>query len=569
MSNTTHSEKFSWASLFWLLIYFWYFSSLLQLYVLVTGQSNSIGLRDSLLYSSLWLVPALLFPKKIKLVAGLIGIVLWLSSVVALAYFVVYGHQISQSVMFVMFETNTNEAGEFLKQYFSFEVLGVILAYTVVAIFLWTRLKPVTLPKPGRIGISLLILVILFGIPYYNKGIKQDRPIANVASYLNSKLAYAAPWQFVSGYLLYKNQLANMEELIRDNSKIPPLENFVDANGDTPRTFVLVIGESTSRDRMSLYGYSRPTTPELDELANDYPANLSVFNDVVTSRPYTIEALQQILTFATQTEPELFNSRPSIMNMMKQAGFKTFWITNQQTMTERNTLLTAFSRQTDKQYYLNNDMAQSSRIYDDVVFSPFKEALADPAEKKFIVVHLLGTHMRYEFRYPEDKAIFKDKDSVVPANLNDDEVKDYNAYDNAQYYNDYVVSTLIKDFDSSKENGFLVFFSDHGEDVYDTPPHEMLGRSEGKPSRIIYNVPFLVWQSPEWLATHQFDLNDKTARPFSNMDFIYAWSDLAGLNYTGFEPEKSLFNEAFKPQPRYIGDPDNKSSLMLYDDLKQ
>ncbi|EPQ5229891.1 phosphoethanolamine transferase CptA [Providencia stuartii] len=569
MGNTTHSEKFSWASLFWLLVYFWYFSSLLQLYVLVTGQSNSIGLRDSLLYSSLWLVPALLFPKKIKLVAGLIGIVLWLSSVVALAYFVVYGHQISQSVMFVMFETNTNEAGEFLKQYFSFEVLGVILAYTVVAIFLWTRLKPVTLPKPGRIGISLLILVILFGIPYYNKGIKQDRPIANVASYLNSKLAYAAPWQFVSGYLLYKNQLANMEVLIRDNSKIPPLENFVDANGDTPRTFVLVIGESTSRDRMSLYGYSRPTTPELDELANDYPANLSVFNDVVTSRPYTIEALQQILTFATQTEPELFNSRPSIMNMMKQAGFKTFWITNQQTMTERNTLLTAFSRQTDKQYYLNNDMAQSSRIYDDVVFSPFKEALADPAEKKFIVVHLLGTHMRYEFRYPEDKAIFKDKDSVVPANLNDDEVKDYNAYDNAQYYNDYVVSTLIKDFDSSKENGFLVFFSDHGEDVYDTPPHEMLGRSEGKPSRIIYNVPFLVWQSPEWLATHQFDLNDKTARPFSNMDFIYAWSDLAGLNYTGFEPEKSLFNEAFKPQPRYIGDPDNKSSLMLYDDLKQ
>jgi len=537
--------------------------------VLVTGQSNSIGLRDSLLYSSLWLIPALFFPKRIKLVAGVIGIVLWLSSVVALAYFVVYGHQISQSVMFVMFETNTNEAGEFLKQYFSFKVLGVILAYTVVAIFLWTRLKPVTLPKSGRIGISLLILVILFGIPYYNKGIKQDRPMANVASYLNSKLAYAAPWQFVSGYFLYKNQLANMEELIRDNSKIPPLENFVDANGDTPRTFVLVIGESTSRDRMSLYGYSRPTTPELEELARDYPNNLSVFNDVVTSRPYTIEALQQILTFATQTEPELFNSRPSIMNMMKQAGFKTFWITNQQTMTERNTLLTAFSRQTDKQYYLNNDMAQSSRIYDDVVFSPFKEALADPAEKKFIVVHLLGTHMRYEFRYPEDKAIFKDKDSVVPANLNEDEVKDYNAYDNAQHYNDYVVSTLIKDFDSSKENGFLVFFSDHGEDVYDTPPHEMLGRSEGKPSKVIYNVPFLVWQSPEWLSTHQFDLNDKTTRPFSNMDFIYAWSDLAGLNYTGFEPEKSLFNESFKPQPRYIGDPDNKSSLMLYDDLKK
>ncbi len=64
-----------------------------------------------------------------------------------------------------------------------------------------------------------------------------------------------------------------------------------------------------------------------------------------------------------------------MMNMMKQAGFKTFWITNQQTMTERNTLLTAFSRQTDKQYYLNNDMAQSSRIYDDVVLHHSKKRL--------------------------------------------------------------------------------------------------------------------------------------------------------------------------------------------------
>ncbi|WP_265497983.1 phosphoethanolamine transferase CptA [Providencia rustigianii] len=569
MVNSIKTGKFSWLSLFWLLIYFWYFSSLLQLYVVVTGQSNTIGLRDSLLYSSLWLVPALFFPRKIKLVAGLIGIVLWLSSVIALAYFVVYGHQLSQSVMFVMFETNTNEAGEFLKQYLSFKVVAVILAYTLGAILLWTRLKPVTLPVPARVIVSALVLTILFGVPYYNKAIKQQRPFENVVSYVNSKLAYAAPWQFVSGYFLYKNQLANMEELIRDNSKIPPLENFVDVNGNTPRTFVLVIGESTSRDRMSLYGYSRPTTPELDQLEKEYPDNLAVFNDVVTSRPYTIEALQQILTFASQTEPELFNSRPSIMNMMKQAGFKTFWITNQQTMTERNTLLTAFSRQTDKQYYLNNDMAQSSRIYDDVVLAPFKEALADPAEKKFIVVHLLGTHMRYEFRYPENKAIFSDKNSPVPANLKDDQIKDYNAYDNAQHYNDYVVSSLIKDFDASKENGFLVFFSDHGEDVYDTPPHEMLGRSEGKPSKVMYNIPFFIWQSPEWLQSHQFDLKDKADRPYSTMDFIYTWSDLSGLNYTGFEPQKSLINKDYQPQPRWIGDPENKSSLMLYDDLKK
>lgn len=43
----------------------------------------------------------------------------------------------------------------------------------------------------------------------------------------------------------------------------------------------------------------RATTPELDALHKSDP-QLTVFNDVVTSRPYTIEILQQALTFADQ-----------------------------------------------------------------------------------------------------------------------------------------------------------------------------------------------------------------------------------------------------------------------------
>lgn len=39
-------------------------------------------------------------------------------------------------------------------------------------------------------------------------------------------------------------------------------QNFKDESGNEPRTLVLVIGESTQRGRMSLYGYPRETTPE-------------------------------------------------------------------------------------------------------------------------------------------------------------------------------------------------------------------------------------------------------------------------------------------------------------------
>ena len=135
------------------------------------------------------------------------------------------------------------------------------------------------------------------------------------------------------------------------------MANFKDSSGDAPRTLVLVIGESTQRGRMSLYGYPRETTPELDALHKSDP-NFTVFNNVVTSRPYTIEILQQALTFANEKNPDLYLTQPSLMNMMKQAGYKTFWITNQQTMTARNTMLTVFSKQTDKQFYMNQQRTQ-------------------------------------------------------------------------------------------------------------------------------------------------------------------------------------------------------------------
>jgi heptose-I-phosphate ethanolaminephosphotransferase len=163
-----------------------------------------------------------------------------------------------------------------------------------------------------------------------------------------------------------------------------------------PATLVLVIGESTNRQRMSLYGYPRETTPELDKLKDQ----LAVFDNVITPRPYTIEALQQVLTFADEEHPDLYLSTPSLVSMMKQAGYKTFWITNQQTMTKRNTMLTTFSEQADEQVYLNNNRNQNAAQYDGDVIEPFNKALADAAPRKLIVVHLLGTHMSYQYRYP-------------------------------------------------------------------------------------------------------------------------------------------------------------------------
>lgn len=568
MLSTSSPAKaaFSWKALLWALLYVCYFSSVLQVAIIITGYSGSVGLRDSLLFSSLWLIPLLLFPRQIRTTAAVIGVILWLPSLAALGYYVIYGQEFSQSVLYVMFESNTSEASEFLSQYFSLKLVLVALGYTAVAILLWTRLRPVTVPRPWRWLVCVAMLYGLIVNPITHKVLVQKKSIKRALISLSGRLEPAAPWQFVAGYVEYRHQLASLTKLLNSNNALPPLANLQDSSGSAPRTLVLVIGESTQRNHMSLYGYPRETTPELDKL-HKTDKNLTVFNHVVTSRPYTIEILQQALTFADEKNPDLYLTKPSLMNMMKQAGYKTFWITNQQTMTERNTMLTVFSQQTDKQFYMNQQRTQSAREYDTNVLEPFKQVLADPAPKKFIIVHLLGTHIKYAYRYPEQWNTFDGKTEGAPAGLSPDQLASYNDYDNANRFNDHVLASLIDDYKATDPNGFLLYFSDHGEEVYDTPPHNMQGRNEEAPTRHMYTIPFILWTSSSWQETHPRDLAADVDRKYSSSQLIHTWSDLAGLRYDGFDPTRSIASPQFVQATRWIGNPYKKNALHDYDAL--
>ncbi|STL48728.1 inner membrane protein [Escherichia coli] len=58
---------FSWKALGWALLYFWFFSTLLQAIIYISGYSGTNGIRDSLLFSSLWLIPVSSFRSGLKL----------------------------------------------------------------------------------------------------------------------------------------------------------------------------------------------------------------------------------------------------------------------------------------------------------------------------------------------------------------------------------------------------------------------------------------------------------------------------------------------------------------------
>ncbi|WP_027612693.1 phosphoethanolamine transferase CptA [Pseudomonas sp. URIL14HWK12:I6] len=557
--SKTTATGFDWAGVLWLFAFFWYFSGITQLLIQLTGTSGFSGFRQAFVMSALWLAPMLAFPKRTKLLAALIGIVLWACSMASLGYFFIYQQEFSQSVIFIMFESNISEAGEYMTQYFAWWMIPAFLAHTAFAYFLWTRLRPVYMPRGRAFVAAIAIVFAVVGYPL----IKQTQRTGSFAGgfeKFEDRIEPAVPWQMAVAYHRYLDTLAGMQDMLHSTSKVPPLHNLKVADADKPSTLVLVIGESTNRQRMSLYGYGRKTTPELDKLKDQ----LAVFDNVITPRPYTIEALQQVLTFADEENPDLYLSTPSLVSMMKQAGYKTFWITNQQTMTKRNTMLTTFSEQADEQVYLNNNRNQNAAQYDGDVIEPFNKALTDPAQRKLIVVHLLGTHMSYQYRYPPTFDKFQDR-TGVPAGVRDDQVPTYNSYDNAVLYNDFVVSSLIKDYAKSDPNGFLLYLSDHGEDVFDSAGHNTLGRNENKPTAPMYTIPFMAWASPKWRENHDWNFAADLGRPYSSSHLIHTWADMAGLSFDELDRSKSLVSDSFKPRPLMIGNPYEREQRALID----
>ncbi len=542
-------------------ILFWYLTSVTQLLISLSGAASFEGFKDATISAFLWMIPVLILPQHAKKISAGIGALLWLFALPGFGYFLIYGQELTQSLMFIIFESNQSESAEYLQNYFSIKVVFGYLLFTLIPFLIWKQIKPYPVEKKPAYVICSVIAVLIFMTP-----VKRAIEYGDVnAAYknMNRHLSAAPPWQLGFGYSNYQRELGEVEKQLLSLDRIPPLNNLKETQKKLPTTVVLVIGESTTRVHMGLYGYGRDTTPKLSSIKDE----LTVFNNVFASRPNTIESLEQVLTFADQEHPDLYKTTPSLISIMKQAGYKTYWITNQQTLTKRNTMLTTFAKQADEQIFLNNARRQNAYSLDEKVLAPYSKLLLKPDEKKLIVVHLLGTHMKYAYRYPDSFNHFKDATGLpTEVSPDSDKVELINSYDNAVLYNDYIVHELInrlKKSNHSNAQSLLVYFSDHGEDVYDTAPHNFKGRNEGAPTYPMYAVPFIVWHSENWQESVRLADASIRNRQYDNADFIYTWSDLIGLTYDGYRDDESVLSKQFTADSILVGDPYGKSLQKL------
>jgi len=524
-----------WPQLLKVYVFFIWFSGVTQLLLLAAGKVSAVGLKNVLIYNVLWLLVPVWMHRWTRHWMLLLGVPIFLCGLLGFGYYLMYGQELSQSIFYVIFESNIQEGSEFFHSYLHAWMMPLFVLYVAIPVLLWRSTHP-ALPATGKQKSWVAVFMVLaLAEPFLShKGFAQGW------NSLVDRQAVVAPWNMLINYSDYQENMVSINRTLENLSHI---DLGVVENGDpaAEQTYVLVIGESTNRQRMGIYGYGRDTTPQLSAMADE----LMVFRDVNAAIPYTIESITSAFYFSDRHHvSKAYNREANLLMLMKQMGFSIFWITNQQTITHRNTLLTTFSKMADKAWYLNNNRLQSARQLDEDVFAPFQEALAEPASKKLIVVHLLGTHFSYQYRYPENFSHFTGE-PPTRVDLSSGDKGTYNEYDNAVLYNDFVVSSLIQRFKAARPYGALVYFSDHGEEVFDSTHFN--GRNALDPTSAMYTVPFLVWGSAEWKQQHQAGRwQDWLDRPFSLDDFVYAWCDLVALQYAQCDPHKSLFNQQFQ-----------------------
>jgi hypothetical protein len=133
---------------------------------------------------------------------------------------------------------------------------------------------------------------------------------------------------------------------------------------------VMVLGESSRFDRWSLNGYARDTNPLLSQ-----EANLVALQDLITSVSATRLSVPVIISRkpAMQSLKDGFSEK-SFLTAFKEAGYKTFWLSNQISFGKFDTPVSVFAKEADRVEFLNLGGFTDNSNYDEVLFGPLRHA---------------------------------------------------------------------------------------------------------------------------------------------------------------------------------------------------
>lgn len=491
-----------------------------------------------------------------------------------------YKDELTSSVIFILLETNVSEAREYLHVYFTAPVIRLLLIFLIPSILiLWVvnraiyrfsaasyandivqltkklgQLLKRVISIKNSIFLSMSVFfqniakhIVSHGI-FYKWAISLTVFLSALFIYIKAEhFKHHILYAMEDGYEQYKQEIQKYKSFLNNSQNSPYIKSVKKEDNNKHQTLIVVIGESTTKLHMGIYGYYRNTSPNLKALGKQ----IICFNDVISPHSHTIESLEKVLTFGSTDNPN-DKEKGTVIQLAQAAGYKTYWISNQNPIGAYETLLTMIAKTADQSYFINMGSTTEQKnyykeSYDEKLFPFIDKALSEPEPKKIIFVHLYGTHALYSARYPAKYNIFTDQPHTkYPSERATDAI---NTYDNAVLYNDFVISQIINMLKEQGNGGDqqLIYFSDHGEEVFQSMNFE--GHTESIGTYPMFQIPFIYWTNQQNRLNAFEPYRD---RSYMIDNLIYSIADLLNIQFNGRDDHKSLFSPQYEPRKRIV-----------------
>lgn len=565
-------------------------------------------------YDNLWLelfldtyvVCAVLtvIPKKVsRWVRLLIYIVLYSVSITDVFCFWKFGSTISPSMLMLVGETDSREAGEFLSTYLSLDVLLSPVGWVVLLIFIhavidlrrplcrlfhidYNKLtssfsfsvirffhRYMLYPECGVVVMALLVWSVFAS--WNNKKGMTRLMTADTIGTIEHILTEHDHGQFYLpvyrlAFSVYSNELASqqVERCIDASNAVK-----VDSCTFKSPTIVLIIGESYSKAHCQLYGYPVKDTPRQKKLEKS--GWLTKFSDVVSCWNLTSFVFKNVLSMHVIGQKGEWCDYPLFPELFRKAGYKVTFLTNQ-FLPEAKQAVYDFSGG----FFLNNPVLSKAQFdirndklhrFDNGLIMDYdnflkdgKIKLATSSSKKgedanFIIFHLIGQHVSYNTRYPKYQSKFTPDDyKESRPDLDSYRRRMVSYYDNACLYNDSIVDAIVKKFDN--KDAIVIYMPDHGEEIYE-PGRNILCRNHSAAvdwplAHYEFEIPFWIWCSHKYAVRHPDVF--KAVKDAKNKRFMtdalphmLVW--LAGIHSKDYNPKYNLLSPDYdEMRPRIL-----------------
>ena len=308
--------------------------------------------------------------------------------------------------------------------------------------------------------------------------------------------------------------------------------------------YVYIIGEASRAMNWQLYGYGRETNPLLSGVGD-----LVVFRDVLTQSNTTHKSVPLILSSVATGEHEELYRRKGLPALFNEAGFDTWFISNQ---SPQGAMIDHLAHDARHVIYIR------SPRHDMQLLDEMRKALERSTSQKLLfVLHCYGSHFSYHQRYPREFAHFQPDNDVAIARQHRPML--VNAYDNSIRYTDYFLAQTIDYLRSLKgTSSALLYCADHGEDLIDDDRERFLHASPTTTAYQLY-VASLAWFSEDY-RTH---FPEKAAAaeanetaPATTHALFHTMADMASIRGRFLTTKVSLVSPDFdRTAPRrYLND---------------